>query len=194
MSKEKVILRKRILSQLEKMDLTLFETRCARIHRRLFKDPYWQRSQTVAVTISMGKEIETAQIISRAWKENKDIAVPKCEPGTKKLTFYRMHSVDQLAEGFYGLREPIPEKASVVSPSEMDLVIVPGVVFDSSGNRIGYGGGYYDRFLSAYQGKTLSLLLEMQLAGTLPFEKHDCRIDRLITEERTIDVNLSSLE
>lgn len=194
MSKEKVILRKKILSQLESMDQTLFETQSARVQRRLFEDPFWQQSQIVAVTISMGKEIETTRIISRAWKENKGIAVPKCDPRTKKLTFYRIHSMDQLAEGFYGLREPIPEQASIVSPLKMDLVIVPGVVFDSSGNRIGYGGGYYDRFLSAYHGKTLSLLLEMQLAGTLPSEKHDCRIDRLIMEDRTIDTNLSNLE
>ncbi|WP_026039099.1 5-formyltetrahydrofolate cyclo-ligase [Sporolactobacillus vineae] len=194
MSREKVTLRKKILSELEEMDQPLFQAKCARIHRRLFKEAQWLQAQMIAVTLSMGKEIETTRIISRAWEENKGVAVPKCDPRRKELTFYRIHSLDQLAEGFYGLKEPIPERTTVVTPEQLDLVIVPGVVFDPSGNRIGYGGGYYDRFLSGYRGRTVSLLLEMQLAGTLPSEKHDRRIDQLITEDRTIDVKMNRLE
>lgn len=194
MSTEKVILRKKILSELEKMDQSLFQAKCVQIHHRLFKEAQWLQAKMIAVTLSVGREIDTARIISRAWEEDKDVAVPKCDPQRKALTFYRIRSLDQLAEGFHGLREPIPKRTTVVPPEAMDLVIVPGVVFDPSGNRIGYGGGYYDRFLSGYHGKTVSLLLELQLAAALPSEKHDRRVDRLITEERTINVKVSGLE
>jgi 5,10-methenyltetrahydrofolate synthetase len=189
MSSEKVIMRKQVLSRLDKIERSAFENKCAQIRGRLFQDKLWTHAHLIALTISVGKEVETEKIISRAWKENKAVAVPKCDPKQKKLTFYRIESLDQLAEGFYGLREPIPEKAQIVLPSEMDLVIVPGVVFDPSGNRVGYGGGYYDRFLSRYRGATLSLLLETQLAESLPAESHDCPIGRLIMEDRTIDVS-----
>lgn len=182
-------LRRQVLHDLQMMDEGLFHEKCIRVRDRLFAGRLWRQAKTLAVTLSVGREIETAAIIMKAWTEKKYVAVPKCEPATKHLTFYRLESFDQLKNSFFGLIEPVPEKTVKVDKESIDLVIVPGVVFDRRGYRIGYGGGYYDRFLQNYHGKTVSLLLENQLLDRLPEESHDQRVDMLITENEWISVN-----
>jgi 5-formyltetrahydrofolate cyclo-ligase len=178
--------RERVLNQLKLMSDQSFDDQCRKIRESLFQADQWKRTGTVALTLSMGREVETRPIIRRAWKEHKHVVVPKCDSKHKILQFYRLSSFDQLQRGFYGLMEPDPEKSERVFPSEIDLTVVPGVVFDRKGYRIGYGGGYYDRFLSNYCGETLSLLLSCQLCSGIPVEAHDQRVGMLITEKEVI--------
>lgn len=186
MNLKKKQMRHQILHELSIMDEQLFQKKCMMIRNRLFKERAWIESRYIALTLSVGREVETAAIISRAWAEDKAVAVPKCNPANKTLTFYRIKSFRELEFGFYGLLEPKPSETSVVPDLALDLAVVPGVVFDRNGYRIGYGGGYYDRFLAHYHGKTISLLLEAQLAESVPVESHDQRIELLITEQRTL--------
>ncbi|TGA99610.1 5-formyltetrahydrofolate cyclo-ligase [Sporolactobacillus shoreae] len=188
MNQEKQVMRNRILHDLRTMDEHHFKKKCTRIRDRLFNEALWVQSRCVALTFSVGREVETAAIISRAWAEGKTVTVPKCNSSDKSLTFYRIKSFTQLESGYYGLTEPKPSETTPVSDNEPDLAIVPGVVYDHKGYRIGYGGGYYDRFLAHFKGKTISLLLEAQLAESVPVETHDIPIDVLITEQRTIEI------
>ncbi|MDD9150771.1 5-formyltetrahydrofolate cyclo-ligase [Sporolactobacillus sp. CQH2019] len=181
-------LRRQVLHSLQKIDERLFHEKCLEVGERLFACRPWRRAKTVAVTLSVGREIETKAIILKAWSQKKCVAVPKCEPSAKQLTFYRLESFDQLKIGYFGLMEPEPGKAIKMDKKSLDLVIVPGVVFDRRGYRIGYGGGYYDRFLQNFSGETVSLLLEIQLFDRLPEEGHDQRVDMLITENECIRV------
>ncbi len=125
-------------------------------------------ASTIAVTISRGLEIPTRPVIEQAWEEGKQVCIPKCDPDTKKMQFRTYQTDDQLETVYAGLLEPVIEKTKEVKPSQIDLMIVPGVCFDTDGFRIGFGGGYYDRYLSDYKGKTVSLLLSASCLHTSP--------------------------
>lgn len=152
------------------------------LYTHLFESNLWKSAHSIGVTISRGFEWETRTIIEQAWKDQKTVHVPKCYPDEHQLVFYQLHSYDQLETVFYGLQEPKPEERYKVRKNVIDLLLVPGVVFNKQGYRIGFGGGYYDRFLSDFPNHTLSLISEMQLVDDLPVEDHDVAVQHLITE------------
>ncbi|RYM02204.1 5-formyltetrahydrofolate cyclo-ligase [Sporolactobacillus sp. THM7-7] len=184
-------LREQMLSRLKKMDDALFQKRCLMIRRRLFAAPEWKKAGSIALTLSVGREVDTYEIVRQAWAEGKKVAVPKCEPKNRLMTFYRLNGFHQLEKGYFGLFEPKIAETVRVEPRDLDLAIVPGVVFDRRGFRIGYGGGYYDRFLSEYSGMTVSLLFDAQLVETVPTEGHDRRVACLITERESFSPRMN---
>ena len=95
-----------------------------------------------------------------------------------------------LVPGYYGIPEPDPQKSLRVDPREIDAAVIPGSVFDIHGGRLGYGGGYYDRFLvnDAPQAKRIGLAFEMQVVENVPVQPHDQPLDILITEKRTVNI------
>ncbi|KAA0549415.1 5-formyltetrahydrofolate cyclo-ligase [Bacillus sp. BGMRC 2118] len=186
MSNEKKELRKLVKQQLSKVTKEQFMKYTTRIQQSLFEDEKWKQANVIGITISRGNEIETKGIIEEAWNQGKKVAVPKCIPEDKKMIFYIFTDFSQLEEVYFGLQEPKPSETVAIHPSEIHLLVVPGVVFTEYGFRIGYGGGYYDRYLSQYEGSTLSLLLECQLVQQLPIELHDIPVQQLITEKRIV--------
>ncbi|MCL1630384.1 5-formyltetrahydrofolate cyclo-ligase [Sporolactobacillus sp. CPB3-1] len=194
MNQKKLNIRNRILQQLERIDESVFTEQCKRIRDRLFATKIWQSADTVGITISIGREIETMAVITKAWTESKRVCVPKCNHKMHTLAFYELQTFSELESGFYGLMEPDPEKTKLVEPPSIDLLLVPGVAFDPQGYRIGYGGGYYDRLLNSYEGGTASLLLERQLIDELPIEPHDKPVDWMITESRCLSAKASENE
>lgn len=179
----KAELRKQTITQLKQ--LAQEEKReIEKFHRQhLFESSYWKNSHTIGITISRGFEWDTKPIIEEGWKQGKLMVVPKCYPDENKLTFYRLHSFDELESVYYNLLEPKPLENNRVTRELIDLVLVPGVVFDKNGYRIGFGGGYYDRFLSSYKKHTISLLCKLQLQDNIPIENYDIPVNHLITEE-----------
>ncbi|MGF7532591.1 5-formyltetrahydrofolate cyclo-ligase [Bacillus mexicanus] len=179
-------LRKKTIEALSAVSSEELLQKTARIYKDLFSLPEWQNASTIGVTISRGVEIPTRPIIEQAWKEGKQVCIPKCDPGTKHMQFRTFQSDDQLEIVYAGLLEPVIEKTKEVKSSQIDLIIVPGVCFDTDGFRIGFGGGYYDRYLSDYKGETASLLLECQLFACVPRLPHDIPVNKLITEDQVI--------
>src|SRR5699024_7379810 len=102
----------------------------------------WNKAGTIGITISRGMEWNTRPIIERAWASGKTVCVPKCNAVEKKLDFYTFHSDDELEVVYYNLQEPKPAASKHVEKSFLDILIVPGLVFDQQGYRIGFGGGY----------------------------------------------------
>ncbi|WP_214820254.1 MULTISPECIES: 5-formyltetrahydrofolate cyclo-ligase [unclassified Exiguobacterium] len=150
------------------------------IHHRLFATEIWKESQTVAVTSSLPLEIDTSPIIHEAFEAGKTVCVPKVtEQG---LTFHIIHSVDDLETGVMNILEPTTPPTT----KTIDLCLVPGRVFDRSGYRIGWGGGYYDRFLRTYEGETVSLAYSVQLVDQVPTEPHDLPVQWIVTEKEMI--------
>ena len=96
-----------------------------------------------------------------------------------------------LAPGYYGIPEPDPRKSLRVDAREIDAAVIPGSVFDVRGGRLGYGGGYYDRFLvyDAPRAKRVGLAFEMQLVERVPVQPHDQPLDILVTEERIVNIS-----
>lgn len=142
--------------------------------------------QTIGLTISSFPEVDTEGIIRALWAQGKTVVVPKCAPKSRSMTFYRIESYDQLETVYMKLKEPNPNLATAIEDNAIDLLVVPGIVYNELGYRIGYGGGYYDRFLSSYQGLTMSLAFDMQVNNEVIYESYDMPVDLIITESTTI--------
>ncbi|QDI89822.1 5-formyltetrahydrofolate cyclo-ligase [Salicibibacter halophilus] len=159
------------------------EKRGREIHGELFGQSFWKQARIVAVTVDTYQEIPTRPIIEKAWREGKTIVVPKVDRERHQLDFYTLTSFLHLENGNHGLQEPMPSKCEQIAKENIDFVIVPGLAFNRAGYRIGFGGGYYDRFLENYQGKTAALAFSFQLFPSLPIETHDLPVHHLVTEQ-----------
>ncbi|WP_226376843.1 5-formyltetrahydrofolate cyclo-ligase [Oceanobacillus halotolerans] len=148
----------------------------------LVNSPLWKSAKVIGITVSQGFEWNTKPIIEAAWKSEKSVCVPKCIPDEKKLMFYQINSFEQLEVVYYSLLEPIPDDTIFIPKKEIDLLVVPGLVFDKNGYRIGFGGGYYDRFLADFPNKTVSLLSTLQLIDRINADQYDLPVHHLITE------------
>ncbi|KWW20354.1 hypothetical protein AS888_18470 [Peribacillus simplex] len=156
-----------------------------RIAENLFSLEEWKKAKTIGITISIHPEVPTERIIEQAWSEGKEVAVPKCET----LQFKKISSFKELESVYHGLLEPVAETAKVTK-SEMDVVIVPGLAFTKEGFRLGFGGGYYDRYLPGFKGTTMALAYEIQLVDELPIEMHDMAVDKLITPSKVLQTSV----
>lgn len=157
------------------------------IHQKLLNMGEFQRAGTVHTYIAMNdrNEVQTRDIVEHSLTEEKRIVVPKMKP-KGRLVHLQIGSPDDLSPNHWGVAEP--RSGEEVDPSFIDLVLVPMVAGDLSRNRLGYGMGYYDRFLPQTDAIKIGLLFECQLSREpLPAEPFDVSLDLLITEKRVID-------
>lgn len=140
-------------------------------------------SKIIIAYFPFRSEIDTRVIIEKAFKQGKKVALPKVNK--KKLDLYYIESLfSGLEPGCYDIMEPVPSECERALPLEIDLAIVPGVGFDTGMNRLGYGGGFYDRLLREIppQAPKIALAFDLQVVDRLPVSEHDLKIDILITE------------
>lgn len=182
----KKIQRNQMLAMLNAMDKADHEEKSLEIIRRLIASEEYKNAQIIGVTISRFPEIDTRPLIETAWKDGKKIAVPKCNNATREMDFRIIPNFDSLETVYMDLLEPIVEQTSSVSSEEIQLQIVPGVVFSNEGFRIGFGGGYYDRYLAMFTGGTVSLAFDCQTGQSVPVESHDIPVNNIITEQKLI--------
>ena len=141
----------------------------------------YQNARCVMAYIAVRGELSLAPVIKDLLDRGCVLALPRCEaPGV--MTARRITSLSQLTEGAYGLLEP-DASCEILDPAKLDLILVPGTAFDDGGGRLGQGGGYYDRFLAAYTGKTVLLCPEKLIFDTIPTEPHDILLPKIITEK-----------
>ncbi|WP_230130504.1 5-formyltetrahydrofolate cyclo-ligase [Bacillus sp. CECT 9360] len=182
--------KEKIRSEIKAVLTTMSESDYQQLSRAIATQLYqlgeWERANLIGITISNHPEVDTREIIKRAWEQGKEVAVPKCFPADKSIQFRKIVSFDQLEKVYYGLWEPIMTETEIVSANEIDLLFAPGLAFTESGYRLGFGGGYYDRFLPYYKGPTLSLAFKDQVLPALPVETHDIPVAKLVTPERVI--------
>lgn len=177
-----VIQKLKAKSQEEKMRIEF------NITKTLLNSKLWKQSQTIGITISQHVEWNTKRIINEAWNQGKSICVPKSYPKEHKMTFYKINTYNQVENQYHDLLEPIPEKSEEICKNKIDLLIVPGLLFDKAGFRIGFGGGYYDRFLIDFPNETLSLLSKLQFVDKIPTETYDIPVNYLIVEDELIKI------
>lgn len=147
----------------------------------VFALPQYKSADTVMAYMSSFKEISTASIIRDAI-EHKRLVVPVSNTDSFTITPSYLRKESDLIKGAYGIYEPrVIEKADI---NDIDIALIPGVAFDRRGGRIGFGKGYYDRFLSEFKGIKAGLCYEFQLIDELPLDSHDIRMDIIITEKR----------
>lgn len=154
----------------------------SRIARRFCSLRVFQKAELVLCYVSTPIEVGTWEIMERAWKAGKRVAVPYCLPQTTAMQFYEIHSFDDLEPRTFGVLEPIPERCAVVTDFSHSVAVVPGLCFDSYGYRLGYGKGYYDRFLQKYRGTKIGICYQKCTKTELIHGRYDVAVDLLITE------------
>jgi 5-formyltetrahydrofolate cyclo-ligase len=182
-------IRKRILTLRNAMPPESITAKSDEIVRRLMELREIRDSSTLMVFLSFGSEVLTDDLIRWGWSEGKRIVVPLCRPESRELTPCRIDGFDELETGHYGIREPKAGRLRSVPRAEIDAVIVPAVAFDRRGYRVGYGGGYYDRFLpECPQAANIGAAFACQIVPEVPSDRYDLAVDRIVTEEGIISV------
>lgn len=183
---DKQILRKEMSDLLHSMDRIKYEHGSYLIANCLMKTSEWKNATTIGITMSHFPEVDTWQLMRAGWSQGKRMVVPKCLPSTKEMIFKEITSFDQLEMVYMNLCEPKRERKITLS-NEIDLLIVPGLAFNYQGLRVGFGGGYYDRYLENFRGKTISLAFTEQIVESLPHENHDIPVKKVITDQEIIN-------
>ncbi len=160
------------------------------IKETLFSLPEFISSRTVLLYASFRSEVDTSAMIKGSIESGKRVLLPKVDRENRRLLLYEIKDIGELAPGFRGIPEPSLTEERVVSPGEIDVVVIPGAGYDDAGNRVGYGGGYYDRFLSQTEKKLFvaAPAFEEQIADMIPAEEHDVKVDIIVTDRRIIRV------
>lgn len=148
---------------------------------RAFRDAH-----TVHVFASFGSEVDTTPIMDRILESRKRCVLPVVIGGTREMEHACIRGRADLTPGFRGIPEPSPA-CPRVDAREVDLVIVPGVAFDGRGGRLGYGGGFYDRFLLASGAHRVAVAFGIQVVGSVPREPHDLPVHVIVTESQIIE-------
>ena len=176
---EKSKLRKKYLEMRNALSDSERSQADAVIFDRLTMLPEYIAADTVFTYVSVGSEADTRRIINHALGNNKSVAVPKCIDN-RIIEFYYINSLDDLSPGAYG----IPEPREGLKPAEnlSGICLVPALLFDCDGYRIGYGGGYYDRYLSSFKGTKVGVAYTDFIANSVPHGRFDLAVDVLITE------------
>lgn len=154
-----------------------------RITQKLLATSEYAEATTVLTYVSVSSEVSTRMFIECALRDGKTVAVPRCLPG-HCLEFVAIASLEQLVAAPFNLLEPVKELPAVTEDQKNNSIcIVPALLVDTKGYRLGYGAGFYDRFLSTYPGKKICLAYQQNLSRTmLPHTAFDVAVDVVITE------------
>lgn len=139
-------------------------------------------------------EVDTSGLIGTAFASSLPVAVPKCIPDTHAMDFYIIDSTQQLISGYCNIPEPDTSVCPIAELSDNDMCIVPGLAFDRSGFRVGFGGGYYDRLISSCRRKApgalfVGICYESCLFDSLPHDSFDQKVSYMITENSVIPIS-----
>ncbi len=161
------------------------------ISERLFNSEVYRSAKAVMVYMSFGSEVMTDRIFDRILRDGKALCVPMCHTETRAMTAYAVSGASDLSIGSYGIAEPDFGKiqsgaVKAVNKADIDLVIVPGLGFDENGYRMGYGKGYYDRFLVDFGGASAGLCYECCKESKICHDELDVRVSIVITENDII--------
>lgn len=154
----------------------------ASIKHNLLKLNEYQENDILFLYVSKQIEVDTFGIMEQCWKDGKTVAVPRCVDGTRDMDFYIIKGPEDLEKGTFGVMEPIVERCEKVVDLSQGLCVVPGLCFDARGFRLGYGKGYYDRFLSLFGGSTAGICYAECVQWNLPHGYFDRPVDVLVTE------------
>lgn len=157
------------------------------ITQKLLASPEYSEAATVLTYVSVSSEVSTRMFIECALRDGKTVAVPRCLPG-HRLEFVAITSLEQLVAAPFNLLEPAKDLPALTE-SQMNnaICIVPALLVDTKGYRLGYGAGFYDRFLSTYSGKKICLAYQQNLSKTmLPHTEFDVPVDMIITESAVL--------
>ena len=178
----KIELRQKFKERRRLMTKSRKEVADKRIASRLASLASYKRAKTVLTYVSTEIEVDTKEIIKQAISDGKRVAVPRCITGTREMQFFVIDSLDELSPRTFGVLEPDDSPEKLLADWEDSICIVPALACDRAGYRLGYGGGYYDRFLREYSGEKILVLYKNCMLEHLWHGRFDVRVDKIVTE------------
>jgi len=185
---DKAELRKELLRRRDNIPPEVRGAKNRMVRERLLSLDEFKNAGIVFFFASFRTEVDTAEMIKSSLSSGKRVLLPKVDKDRHELLLYEIRDFGELAPGYMGIPEP-PFSGKQMSINDADIVIIPGAGFDTSGNRIGYGGGYYDRLLSGLQKQSPVIIApayEEQVVDFIPSEPHDIRVQMIVTDRRLI--------
>lgn len=178
---EKQALRKAVRANERALEQFYRDDSAAAICRRVTELPEYATARTVMAFVGTVREIDTTALLHHILQSGRTLCLPRCSAG-HSMALCRVTALEQLAPGAYGILEPV-ESCPLLEPEDIDLVITPCVSCDRQGNRLGQGGGYYDRFFERCLSPAVLLCRERLLVEYVPMEPHDKRFSLIVTEK-----------
>ncbi len=175
-------LRKQVLQEMKAIPRQQKQFIDQTLTERLLHHPFYQEAKVIATYLSFPHEFQTQGLIEQALRDGKKVLIPKTY--SKGRMDFVVYDLQQLVKTSFGLLEP-QGNLEVVDASQIDLIHVPGLAFTMEGYRIGYGGGYYDRYLEYFSGHTLSTIYPCQIQDFIP-ENHDIPVQEVLIDERNL--------
>lgn len=181
-AEKKEALREKMRAERDALTLKEIHDQTMDCLRQLEKLTAYKENEWIYTYMAIGSEVDTISMMQEFIRQGKKLAVPKVEGDV--IAFYEIQSVKDCKPGLWGILEPVSYKAPA---QDAGLILLPGLAFDEKGNRLGYGGGYYDKYLKSRPDCICAALsYELQILEEVPHEEHDCRVDYIVTPERII--------
>lgn len=149
-----------------------------RIFNKIIELKEYKESKLILIYVSLNDEVDTLKLIEHSLKIGKEVAVPKCEGDN--IVFYNINKLSDLEEGSFRILEPRTNE--LISSFSDSICIIPGIAFDKENNRIGYGRGFYDRFLEKYDSTKIGLAYSECICGKIDADTNDIKMDIVITD------------
>jgi 5-formyltetrahydrofolate cyclo-ligase len=184
MSKEQI--RKKIEVQRRVLDTQWVEAASARIVENFLTQDVFLSAKTIAFYMAIGGEANLGSLFPTCWKLGKRTCIPVFDADSNLYKMAGIAADTPCRTGRYGIREPI--SPTLVSMDQIDLIAVPGVAFDPHGNRLGRGGGHYDRLLEGFRGVAVGIAFDFQLLPQIPAEAHDRPVGGIVTESKILNI------
>ena len=181
---EKAALRKHLLEKRDATSAELRDIASEKIHENLKKNSSFINAQNIACYFPIGSEVNTHNIMLDTLEQGKNLLLPKIIGDN--IEFYIVSNLEKLEKGRFEIMEP---KDSCERTKKIDCVLIPTVGVSKSGVRLGYGHGYYDRFLSSTDAMKISLTYSKQIVKSIPSDSHDIKIDWIVTEDENIKIS-----
>lgn len=180
-------LRRRVLGRRDRLSARERHLKSGALAARLMGLEPYARARSILFFASFRSEVDTFFLMEEVLAGGRQLALPLTVTREKQLRIYEVQDLEKdLVRGYQGIREPDPQCCQEIDPAVLDLVIVPGSVFDRQGGRMGYGGGYYDRFLAnrAPQATRVGICFDLQLVTEVSMAPHDQYVDYVVTESQ----------
>lgn len=181
-------IRREVLRKRNSLRREEIEERSKIIFENIYNLEEFENAKTVMTYINFGSEVSTKSFIEKCIRLRKRVVVPITNFEEKNIDLVYFENFDELSPNMFGILEPPFDNKREANQEDLDLIIVPGIAYDEKCNRVGFGKGYYDKFLSSLKKKILKIApaFELQIVKAIPTDSSDVKMDKIITEERII--------
>ncbi|EFI42497.1 MULTISPECIES: 5-formyltetrahydrofolate cyclo-ligase [Peptoniphilus] len=182
----KIEFRKLMSKKRNELSEDYIENSSEKIYENFINSDIYKKSNHIFIFVSYKKEVNTHKIIKKALKDEKNVYIPVIDRNTMTMNVSCLRDFDSLKENYMGILEPTEKDLNFVDPKIIDLVIVPGLAFDKNGYRIGYGGGFYDKFFATIETKPIKLGIgySMQFVDEVIHDDFDKALDYFLSENQ----------